>query len=182
MASRRQIGAGLGVLLALSAATAQPRLDFEIPAQPLASALKQFSARAELQILFAVDDQVLQRPAPAIAGHYRPEEALERLLAGSGLRHTYINSRTAVLSDTRVRAHDGFIEFDQAALSEIVAAFNRHGGRRVRLEDRALANQRVSGRMREENVMALLQLLQCELPVSVERVGGSVVLKRYTPR
>lgn len=66
---------------------------FDIAAQPLATALRAFSAQAHEQVLFD-DVAVTGRNAPAVRGRYTPRQALDRLLAGSGIQ--VIQSRKGV--------------------------------------------------------------------------------------
>ncbi|OZI71871.1 TonB-dependent siderophore receptor [Bordetella genomosp. 12] len=57
---------------------------FSIPAQPLSKALLQLGEQASLQIFFP-QDIVDGYTAPAVTGSLPPEEALRRLLAGTGI-------------------------------------------------------------------------------------------------
>jgi len=75
--------AGASITLAASAAQAQT-LAFDIPAQPLAAALGAFSQQARQQLLFE-EAEVAGRQAQAVRGQFTPRDALERLLAGSGV-------------------------------------------------------------------------------------------------
>jgi hypothetical protein len=70
---------------ALSSAGSETLVDLDIPAQPLLAALFAFSRVTGAQVL--VDDAVArdQRSAP-LQGVYRREEALQILLAGTGLK------------------------------------------------------------------------------------------------
>lgn len=65
---------------------AEARRDFNIPAQPLASALNEFSRQSDA-VVTAPARLTRQRSAPAVRGNYTPREALQALLAGSGLRY-----------------------------------------------------------------------------------------------
>lgn len=69
---------------------------FDLPAQPLLSALRelerQSSLRIELDTLLAIGLQ-----SPAIAGTFTSAEVLRRLLAGTGISARFIDARTAVL-------------------------------------------------------------------------------------
>lgn len=60
-------------------------VDIQLPAQPLASALANLSGQTGIQI-FAPGDLVSGKTAPAISGRMTAQQALERLLGGSGLR------------------------------------------------------------------------------------------------
>lgn len=59
--------------------------DFDIPAQPLASALLRFAEQADLQILYAQED-VQGLHANAVRGRLTPNEALARLLPANAPR------------------------------------------------------------------------------------------------
>lgn len=77
----------LGLALPLHAAPAQTAAQpvrFDIAAQPLASALDQFARQAGLQLVFK-PDLAAQRQAPAVRGELPLRQALDALLAGSGL-------------------------------------------------------------------------------------------------
>jgi outer membrane receptor protein involved in Fe transport len=68
---------------------------FDIPAGPLAAALDSFAEQSGLQI---VSDQPLQGiKVSALQGRLAPEEALRRLLRGSGFTYKRINAQTFVL-------------------------------------------------------------------------------------
>lgn len=66
-----------------------------IPAQPLAQALLQLGRQTNLQIYY-LPEAVQNRRAPAINGTLTPQQALDRLLAGTGLA-ARINGNTAVV-------------------------------------------------------------------------------------
>ncbi|RMX07977.1 TonB-dependent siderophore receptor [Corticibacter populi] len=65
-------------------AAAVQALRFEIPAQPLEAALGAFGRQAGKQVLFNAAD-VAGRQSQAVSGTFAPREALQRLLAGSGV-------------------------------------------------------------------------------------------------
>ena len=69
-------------LLLASVATARP-VSFNLPAQPAHEALLAFSQQAGVEVLFP--HEALQgRRSPPMVGRFEPEEALRRLLAGTG--------------------------------------------------------------------------------------------------
>lgn len=70
-------------LLVSSQARAQ-EVEFNLPAQPLESALREFAKQSGLQIAVA-PDIVQGKQAPTVTGRLQPDQALQRLLAGSGL-------------------------------------------------------------------------------------------------
>src|SRR5262249_18013165 len=71
-----------------------PVYAFDIPAESLNKALKDFSATSSRQIVFS-DAVVGDRRAPALQGSYTADQALGMLLAGSDLRADL--SRSGVL-------------------------------------------------------------------------------------
>ncbi len=71
----------LGGLLAVRALAAP--VDFNLPAQSLASALLAFSQQARVEVLYSYDD-LKAVPAGAVIGRYEPVEALNHLLKNTG--------------------------------------------------------------------------------------------------
>lgn len=71
-------------------------LHFNIPSQPLSTALRQFSQAANLELFF---DAALTEGlrTPGLSGTYVPEQALQRLLAGTGLRYRFTSPSTVTL-------------------------------------------------------------------------------------
>lgn len=68
-------------------AAAQTPVSIEIPGQPLAQALNQWAQQTRLE--FIVEPALVAgKSAPAVSGSMTPQQALERLLAGSGLEAT----------------------------------------------------------------------------------------------
>lgn len=69
---------------------------FNLPAQPLADALNAFGRQSGLQVTLAasVSRGVMSK---AVVGSYAPEEALARLLSGTGIEYRISGGRTAVI-------------------------------------------------------------------------------------
>lgn len=77
---------------------------FDIPAQPLADALTVFGRQAGLQV--TLEAAIVQDlAAPAVMGTMAPEEALRRLLAGSGITWHFPDDHTVALE--KVAAEPG---------------------------------------------------------------------------
>ena len=70
---------------------------FDIPAQPLAQALRQFAEQTGLQLAFE-SSLAEGRQSPRIQGRLSKKQVLEQLLAGTGLRYDWLDSRTVALS------------------------------------------------------------------------------------
>ncbi len=91
-------------LLAPPVARAQPAQqaqadtlrDFNIPAQPLVSALVGFTQASGIQFFF---DAALarERRSAAVSGRLAPEDALRRMLSGSGVSYRFTNPTTVTL-------------------------------------------------------------------------------------
>lgn len=67
------------------------RISFDIPAQPLSSALSEFARQSGVRVLFAYDDLEGAR-AQALRGAFTREEALAHLLAGSSFAGSIDNA------------------------------------------------------------------------------------------
>jgi len=84
------------------AAQADNQKTFNIPAQPLASALTAFGEQSGLQ--FSVDSSVIANARTAgVSGHLATADALRRLLAGSGIVFRFTAANTVVLEKPDVR-------------------------------------------------------------------------------
>src|SRR5450830_287756 len=71
-------------LQAQTALAAEPLVSVSLPAQPLGTALNALARQASLQLMVR-PDLVAGKQAPAMAGQLSARQALERLLAGTGL-------------------------------------------------------------------------------------------------
>ncbi len=69
------------------------QVTLSIPEQPMADALAAFARQTGKQVVFYFNDTARLR-ANAINGAFPEEEALRRILSGSGLEYVYINERT----------------------------------------------------------------------------------------
>lgn len=79
------------------------QVSFNIPAQPLGSALATFGRQANMQV--SVNAAAVRgQSAPAVSGALTSQEALSRLLGGTGLSY-HIDGRTVVVTDRVGAAH-----------------------------------------------------------------------------
>ncbi|NYH20419.1 secretin and TonB N-terminal domain-containing protein [Paraburkholderia bryophila] len=69
---------------------------FELPAQPLAQALQAFARTTEL-IVLAPAPLLDGRTSAPVQGDYSPREALERVLAGTGLKAEFTGTDEAII-------------------------------------------------------------------------------------
>ncbi|WP_346837287.1 TonB-dependent receptor [Microbulbifer sp. SAOS-129_SWC] len=95
----------LGALLLFASAAAlssaapaplQAAVPFDVDAQPLDDALKQFAEQSGLQIFYR-HSELPRRASAALHGTFPPREALRRLLAGSGLDYRFDGNATLVI-------------------------------------------------------------------------------------
>ncbi len=80
-----------------AAVAVAPRYGFALKAQPLPDALAALSSLTGQNIVYA-DDAPYRVQAPAVAGQLTVEQALGRLLAGTGLRFRRTDDKTLALS------------------------------------------------------------------------------------
>ena len=73
----------------------QPRA-FDIPAQPLTSALHSFAETSGLQVSFP-SDMAAGVSSPGLSGTYTPEAGLQLLLSGTGLTYRFTDPATVTL-------------------------------------------------------------------------------------
>lgn len=71
----------------------------------------------------------------------------------------------------------GYVNFEDMALADAVAEFNRYNERKIFIQDPAIAALRLSGRFRANNTDAFLWLIQSGFPITVEQRADKVVLK-----
>ncbi|WP_095156369.1 TonB-dependent receptor [Pseudomonas sp. Irchel 3E13] len=91
------MGSGTFALPTLAASEAQAQVyRFDIPAQSLDGALAAFSAVTRVQVLVGAEVTQGLR-SPGLSGSYPQSQALARLLAGSGLSASYIDSDSVTL-------------------------------------------------------------------------------------
>ncbi|MCE6982439.1 TonB-dependent siderophore receptor, partial [Pseudomonas frederiksbergensis] len=80
-----------------AAGTQQEReVSLDLPAQNLDQALTAFADQAGLHLLFTSQD-VAGRQSPALKGHYSIAQALQSLLAGSGMSWQFSEQNTVIL-------------------------------------------------------------------------------------
>ncbi|WGD30704.1 TonB-dependent receptor [Ancylobacter sp. WKF20] len=93
-------------------ATASRALSLDIRAQPLGAALTAFADQAGLRLLFP-SSLVAGRTSAALIGRFTREEALARLLGGTGLSYAFTSPNTVRISapvSSEATASDGTIE------------------------------------------------------------------------
>lgn len=114
----------------LGGAQAQPagatQRSFDIPAQPLGAALTAFARQTGIQFAYPAS-LTSGRTSPALRGSFSPEDALARLLAGSGLVYAFTGPTRVTISapvsgGSADNAGDGAIALDAIDVSGARAA------------------------------------------------------------
>jgi TonB-dependent receptor len=85
-----------GLILATPGKASADPARFDIAAQPLPNALKNFATQAKMQLLYRYDIVSHARATP-VAGQLEKHAALEQLLRGTGLEAVYSNDNTATI-------------------------------------------------------------------------------------
>lgn len=75
----------------------QARQEFNIAAQPLSQALREYAQQSGDQVVF-YSEIGKGREAPALTGSYTRQEALQRLLENTGLKYRRVNPKTIAIS------------------------------------------------------------------------------------
>lgn len=87
----------------------QTRQEFNIAAQPLSQALREYAQQSGDQVVF-YSDIGKGREAPALAGSYTRQEALQRLLEHTGLKYRRVNAKTIAISTDAPARPDASIQ------------------------------------------------------------------------
>lgn len=87
-----------------------------------------------------------------------------------------VDASTAEQLARRTLWREGMLAFDNTPLSEAVADVTRQSGVRFAFADPALANLRVGGLVRADDLDAFLQLLRNNLAINTEQRDGEILL------
>lgn len=93
-----------------------------------------------------------------------------------GRQDVAVDASTAEQLARRTLWRDGMLAFDDTPLSEAVADVTRQSGVRFTFTDPALAELRVGGLVRADDLDAFLELLRNNLAINTERRDGEIVL------
>jgi iron complex outermembrane receptor protein len=106
-------------------AQADKTYTFNIPAKPLLTALADFTALTGIQVIRPAGDAVAGTSQP-VSGTLTAAQALDTLLAGSGLAYRFTDAKTVTLERARVRPNE--------ARSRLAPAAVEDAGGRLQLE------------------------------------------------
>ena len=163
-ASAALVDAATAMAQAVEAAAA---LTADIPAQPLAQALAGFADQTGLQLVY-VSDVVRNRKSHAASAGLSAQDALARILQGTGLRFEFLTARTVRIlaaAPARVTATTGSAEEPY----EIIVTANR---REENLQDVPITIQAFTGeRLKELSVTTFNDLTKYTANVSYSGNG-----------
>lgn len=150
----------VGALVAPSSAAAQvatvTALTADIPAQPLAQALAELAQQTGLQLVY-VSEIVSNRKSRAVSAGLSAQDALARLLEGTGLRFEFLTARSVrIVAAAPAKVTNVAPAFEQPF--EVIVTANR---REEKLQDVPVSVQVMSGKELELlNVVTFDSLLQ----------------------
>jgi hypothetical protein len=129
--SDRFLAVFLAALLSINGAVAQPNeaapagaVAFDIPAQPLAASLASFGAATRISVLVG-SDLTTGRKSAALLGSFTPEDALRRLLNGTGLVYQVLGPSAITLAEAPpapVRKPPPFVDYATAIQTAVMTA------------------------------------------------------------
>jgi hemoglobin/transferrin/lactoferrin receptor protein len=100
---------------------------FNIPPQGLGSALTSFADRAGLKLLFP-SNLVAGRTTPGVSGSMSRQQALTRLLAGTGLTYRFTSSNTVTIVDPNAAGSDAAATVEGAIALDTIDVSGGGGG------------------------------------------------------
>ena len=115
MAVLHALACAPGQILATPGKASADPARFDIAAQPLPTALKNFAAQAKMQLLYRYDI-VSHATAAPVTGQLDRHAALELLLRGTGLEAVYSNDNTATIR--LISAEDKAVSGTKAATGD----------------------------------------------------------------
>lgn len=136
-------------------------LNYDIPAQPLSSALQQFALQADSQILFK-PEAVEGQKSPGVRGLFEEHEALGNLLSESRLRFQKINDTFVISAIQPISARSG--------AAGMPAPVEQPQELRAPVETGGIDDIIVTAQKREENLQ--------DIPISIAVLGANELEKK----
>ncbi|HNV08040.1 MAG: FecR domain-containing protein [Dokdonella sp.] len=138
-----------------------------------------FSVRRDARNLrVVVTEGKVRLDSPADAhGHDGPSTFLPAgSIASAGPNGVLVRSLSLGEAERHLEWRSGFLAFDDTALVDAVAEFNRFSLRKIELGDSGVALLRIGGNFRWDNSDGFVSLLEHGFPVRVERKPDRIVL------
>jgi iron complex outermembrane recepter protein len=136
-------------------AGSQIRVALNIHAQPLREALRVFGEQTGLQVLFRSEDLLAEGVTIApVSGDLSADEALERMLARTGLKHEFINAKTVRVAAAESLAPSGETATQRANSEQDAPPAGESSTRATQPEPTAASAAGPSGELEEITVTA----------------------------
>lgn len=88
-----------------------------------------------------------------------------------------VHQESAPETEAHLSWRNGYVVFKDTTLQDAANTFNRYSTRKITIGDSQIANIRIGGNFRSNNVEAFLSLLKDGFPINVEEKEDEVVLK-----
>ncbi|MDC6169759.1 TonB-dependent siderophore receptor [Paucibacter sp. XJ19-41] len=149
--------------------------DIKLPAQTLSSALAALSSQTGVQV-FAAGDLVAGKTAPAVSGRLNARQALDRLLAGSGL-----SAQTSASGDLTV--HRAPASLDEGTLPEVKVRAQAFREEALGPVNGIVAGRSVSGTKTDTALLEVPQSISVVGRDELDARGAQSVMEalRYVP-
>lgn len=116
-----------------------------------------------------IEDARAYRGAPAtqlVAGNF----------ASAGEAGVLVRRGPALKAEERLAWRSGYLAFDDTRLQDAVAEFNRYNSRQLVIADPALADMRIGGNLRANNVDAFVRVLEQGFPIDARPEDKRILL------
>jgi len=112
----------------------------------------------------------------------RPAESPQEVAAGSEARLDATELRISHPTDLEIEEtlgwRNGYLLFRDTSLVQAVARFNRYTHKRLLIQDPSIAEIRIGGHFRLDDVQGFLWLLKSGFPINVDERGDRIVLTK----
>lgn len=163
------------------AAAPRQAVSLSIPAQPLASALDAFSRATGWEVGYS--SQIVQgKRSRAVSGTMAPAQALQALLAGSGIRIRLTGPTTAALVDGSVAGNDGAVAADGSLVLDTIDVEGRIENAFGHV-DGLIAQRSGTGSKTDTPIVEIPQSVSVVTANQAREMGAQTVSEafRYTP-
>jgi outer membrane receptor protein involved in Fe transport len=161
--------------LAATAAVAQSNTnDFDLPPQALAESLRAVASTTHINVLFDTK-KLAERRAPALKGRVSADEALEKLLEGSGLTYRFLDDKTVVLTaeEEQGGASTRSSGLDRRAAGEVNLAQESGSSSTVPAESGQLEEIVVTAQKRKERLIDVPQSITVLSADTLDKLGAT---------
>ena len=149
----RQLCAGTAMVTCLLSGSVQAQeFSFNLPAQPMASAITALAQQSQLQILFD-ESQLRDLQAPALLGSFSARDALEKLLGNSGLELLPVGEGYVVRKRAQQSSQQNTIQLDAQTIVGSGTSVDASSVGRSTLTSNEIERQQA------DNIPSLLQTL-----------------------